>query len=97
MIEIKQQIEKKEVACSFILSWKVEGSMLGNSLKKTGSKNSINGTIINTAKGTRRNISAVVLKSCLLSLRVKLFPPASLISNLEEIRVSAHRSLNPTQ
>lgn len=84
-------------SCSLILSWKVEGSMFGKTFKNTGSRSSINGTTIKMANGTRRNISAVVLVSCCLSLRVRLFPLANLSSNLEETLTSVQRSLVPTQ
>lgn len=43
---------------------KVEGNISGKSLRKTGRRNSIKGTMINTMKGTRRNRSAQVLNSC---------------------------------
>lgn len=43
---------------------KVEGNISGKSLRKTGRRNSIKGTMINTMKGTRRNRSAQVLISC---------------------------------
>lgn len=42
------------------LSSNVEGNMLGNNFKATGRSNSINGTTIKTANGTRRNKSCVV-------------------------------------
>jgi len=82
---------------SFILSWKVDGNILGKSFKKTGSKNSINGTRMNTANGTNLKISAVVRVSCCLSLLERLFPPANLSSNLELILVSAQSNLVPSQ
>lgn len=43
---------------------KVEGNISGKSLRKTGRRNSMKGTMINTMKGTRRNRSAQVLISC---------------------------------
>lgn len=79
------------------MSWKVEGSMLGNNFRNTGKRNSMNGTIIKTAKGTSLNISAVVRVSCCLSLLERLFPPASFNSNLELILTSAHNNLKPNQ
>ena len=48
---------------SLSFSMKVLGSMLGNSLRATGSRNSMNGTMTNTRNGTRRNRSAVVRTS----------------------------------
>jgi len=93
-VKIKTNIT---ATCSFILSWNVDGSILGNSLRNIGSKNSINGTMINTANGTSLKISAVVLVSCCLSLRERLFPPASLRSSLELILTSAHNNLQPSQ
>jgi hypothetical protein len=42
------------------LSSKVEGSMLGKSLSATGRSSSMKGTMMKTAKGTRRNKSCVV-------------------------------------
>lgn len=85
------------ITCSFILSWKVDGNMLGNNFRNTGSKNSMNGTIIKTAKGTSLKISAVVRVSCCLSLLERLFPPASFNSNLVLILTSAQRSFIPNQ
>jgi len=82
---------------SFILSWKVDGNILGKSFKKTGRRNSIKGTRMNTANGTNLKISAVVLVSCCLSLLERLFPPANLSSNLELILVSAQSSFVPSQ
>lgn len=87
----------EQPTCSFILSWKVEGNMLGNNLRATGSRNSIKGTIMNTANGTSRKISAVVRVNWVRSRRVKLLPPASLRSNREQIFTSAHSNLVPTQ
>ena len=43
---------------------KVDGSISGKSLRKTGSRNSMKGTMMKTMKGTRRNRSAQVLSSC---------------------------------
>jgi len=43
---------------------KVEGNMFGKSFTATGSRNSINGTIIKTKKGTSRKTSAHVLRNC---------------------------------
>lgn len=83
--------------CSFILSLKVDGNMLGNNLSATGSRNSIKGTIIKTANGTSRKMSAVVRVSCCLSRRDKLFPPASFKSNREQILTSAQSNFVPTQ
>jgi hypothetical protein len=83
--------------CSFILSWKVEGSILGNSFRKTGNRNSIKGTIMNTATGTSLNMSAVVRVSCCLSLLDRLLPLASFKRSLEEILTSAHSSFKPSQ
>lgn len=83
--------------CSFILSWKVDGNMLGNNLRATGNKNSMKGTIMNTANGTSRKISAVVRVNWVRSRRDKLLPPASLRSNREQIFTSAHSNLVPTQ
>jgi hypothetical protein len=40
--------------------WKVEGSMPGNNLIATGRSNSINGTMMNTEKGSNRNKSDTV-------------------------------------
>lgn len=85
------------LASSFILSWKVDGSMLGNTARNTGNKNSINGTIINTATGTSLKISAVVRVSCCLSLRERLFPLAVFNKSLEHILTSAQSSLVPNQ
>lgn len=42
---------------------KVDGSMLGKSFRATGSRNSINGTMIKTRKGRSRNKSAHVLRN----------------------------------
>jgi len=42
----------------------VEGNISGKSLRKTGSRNSMKGTMMKRMKGTRRNRSAQVLKSC---------------------------------
>lgn len=42
---------------------KVEGSISGKSLRKTGSRNSMKGTMMKTMKGSRRNRSAHVLIS----------------------------------
>ena len=83
--------------CSFILSLKVDGNIFGNNLRNTGSKNSMNGTMIKTAKGTSRKMSAVVRVSCCLSLLERLFPSASFNNNLELILISAQRSLVPNQ
>ena len=83
--------------CSFILSWKVDGNMLGNSFRNTGSKNSMNGTMMKTAKGTSLNMSAVVRVSCCLSLLERPFPLASFTNNLELILTSAQSSLVPNQ
>ncbi|TNN66851.1 hypothetical protein EYF80_022920 [Liparis tanakae] len=41
----------------------VEGNISGKSLRKTGRRNSMNGTMMNTVKGTRRNRSAQVRNS----------------------------------
>lgn len=46
---------------------KVDGNIPGNSFKATGSNNSMNGTMMKTENGTRRNKSDVVLTNCLLS------------------------------
>ena len=46
------------------LSSKVLGSILGKSLIATGSRNSMNGMIKNTVKGTSRKRSATVLRNC---------------------------------
>lgn len=43
---------------------KVDGSMFGKSFSTTGSRNSINGTMMKTRKGRRRKTSAHVLKNC---------------------------------
>lgn len=43
---------------------KVEGSISGKSFRKTGRRNSMKGTMINTVKGTSRKRSAQVLISC---------------------------------
>ena len=83
--------------CSFILSWKLDGNMLGNSFRNTGSKNSMNGTMMKTAKGTSLNMSAVVLVSCCLSLLERPFPLASFTNNLELILTSAQSSFAPNQ
>ena len=71
--------------------------MLGKNFKKTGNKNSMNGTMIKTANGTSLNISAVVRVNCCRSLLERVFPPASFNSNLEDILASAHKSLDPSQ
>lgn len=83
--------------CSFILSWNVDGSMFGNSLRNTGNKNSMNGTMMKTANGTSLNISAVVRVNCFLSLLVRLFPAANFNNILEEILTSAHNNFRPSQ
>ncbi|KAG5530442.1 hypothetical protein RHMOL_Rhmol09G0008500 [Rhododendron molle] len=57
----------------------------------------MNGMMIKTATGTSLKISAVVRVSCCLSLLDRLFPPASLSSNLELILTSAQSSLKPSQ
>lgn len=57
----------------------------------------MNGTIINTAKGTSLKISAVVRVSCCLSLLDRLFPSASFKSKRELILTSTHKSLVPNQ
>ena len=72
---------KRKYTASFILSWKVDGNMLGNNFKNTGSRNSMNGTMITTTKGTSLKTYAVVLVSYCLSLLDKLFPPASFNSS----------------
>lgn len=41
----------------------VEGSILGNNLRATGSKNSINGTTRKTRKGTKRKRSAHIRRN----------------------------------
>ena len=43
---------------------KVEGSIPGKSLRATGSRNSMKGTIMNTENGNRRKRSLVVLTNC---------------------------------
>lgn len=45
---------------SLSASLNVLGNILGKSFKNTGNVNSMNGTIINTEKGTSRNKSATV-------------------------------------
>lgn len=42
---------------------KVEGSISGKSFRKTGRRNSMKGTMMNTVKGTRRKRSAQVRNS----------------------------------
>lgn len=71
--------------------------MFGNSLSATGNRNSIKGTIMNTANGTSLKISAVVRVNWLRSRRDKLLPPASLSSNREQIFTSAHSNFVPIQ
>uniref|UniRef100_A0A0A9HQB6 Uncharacterized protein n=1 Tax=Arundo donax TaxID=35708 RepID=A0A0A9HQB6_ARUDO len=71
--------------------------MFGNNLRNTGSKNSMKGTMMNTANGTSLKISAVVRVSCCLSLLERLFPPASFTSNLDDILTSAQSSFVPNQ
>ena len=87
----------QDLTSSLALFWKVDGSILGNNFNITGSRSSMKGTITITANGTRRNISEVVLLSCCLSLRLRLFPLPSLSSNLDEILKSVQRSFVPTQ
>ena len=82
---------------SFILSWKVDGSMFGNNLRNTGSKNSMNGTIMKTATGTNLKMSAVVRVSCCRSLLDRPFPLASLTSSLTLILTSAQSNFVPSQ
>lgn len=82
---------------SFILSWKVDGSMFGNSFRATGSKNSMNGTIMKTATGTNLKMSAVVRVSCCRSLLERPFPLASLTSSLTLILTSAQSNFVPSQ
>ena len=54
---------KAKLLTTLDLSSKVLGSMLGKSLIATGKRNSMNGTIRNTEKGTNRNKSAAVRRN----------------------------------
>uniref|UniRef100_A0A8D8RAP5 Uncharacterized protein n=1 Tax=Cacopsylla melanoneura TaxID=428564 RepID=A0A8D8RAP5_9HEMI len=51
-----------------------DGSMPGKNLMNTGSRSSMNGTMINTENGIRRNISPVVRTNKLCSRLVNFFP-----------------------
>ena len=81
----------------FNSSLNVLGSMFGNSFSATGKNISINGTNTNTANGTNRNTSAVVLVNCLRSRLVNVCPPMSLKPSLLAIFTSTHNSFAPDQ
>ena len=51
-------------------SWNVEGSMFGNIFNAKGKANSMNGIMTNILIGTNLKRSAVVRRSCFLSLLV---------------------------
>ncbi len=62
-------VKQIHIICKYIIKLKytslsaslnVLGNILGKSFKKIGNVNSINGTIINTEKGTSRNRSETV-------------------------------------
>ena len=71
--------------------------MLGNNLRKIGSNNSMNGTMMKTANGTSLKIEVVVLVSCYLFVHEIFFPLASFNKILKDIVRSAQRSLVPIQ
>ena len=50
----------------------MDGSIFGKNFKAIGNKNSIKGTIIKIAKGTKRKISIVVRISCILEEMKKM-------------------------
>lgn len=79
------------------LSSKVDGSMLGNNLSATGSNNSMNGTMTNTANGMSRRMSVVVRLSCRRSRLVKDSPCSNFHWSLDAILTSFARSFEPFQ
>ena len=74
---------------------KVVGNMPGNSFNAIGNRNSMNGTIINTEKGTSLKTSPTVLTSCRFSLRVRLFPLAIFQRIFDTTRISKNSKTNP--
>ena len=74
---------------------KVEGNMPGNNFKATGSKNSMNGTITKTEKGTSLKRSPTVRTSCRFSLLVRVFPFAIFHTIFETIPTSTKSRTNP--
>ena len=49
-----------------VRTWKVDGSILGKNFKAIGNRNSMKGTMIKIANGTKRKMSIVVLINCIL-------------------------------
>ena len=82
------------------LSSNVDGNIFGKSLSATGNRNSMNGTIMNTANGMRRSKSCVVRRSwehpqCLRLLELNttylsLFTPSQSFS-LQDLPLKSRR------
>mmetsp|Transcript_3871 Transcript_3871/g.9869 ORF Transcript_3871/g.9869 Transcript_3871/m.9869 type:complete len:202 (-) Transcript_3871:377-982(-) len=79
------------------LSWKVDGSMLGNIANATGRSSSMNGTTKKMSIGTIRKMSAVVRVIWLRSRLLSVFPPSAFPRYLDAILTSVQSSLVPAQ
>jgi len=82
---------------SFKESRNVLGSMFGKILIANGSANSMKGISTNMLMGTNRNTSVTVLKSCLRSRLLKVFPRRVRPKIWRAVRMSAASSLLPIQ